>query len=168
MNAPRGRIQSVELIIEAGFTGGKMNFDDQPTLRGEPERDALIFSISVYSSGSVPNCPSGNPNATFAQLQNAFLTLQIVGNEQIKDISLLRFLDTRNEAAGYFYASERQRTRPLRIDWTESYVEFPVPGTSETAQYSILFEFEYEWMPKGSYGTYLQGLNNKWAQGIIQ
>lgn len=168
---PRGRIQSVELIVQAGFTAQKINFPDQPTLRGiQEDREGLVFSISTYSAAGVPFAPSGpnNPVATFAQLQNAFLTLQITGNDQFKDISLTRFLDQRNAGtAGYFFAPMRQETRPLRIDWTESYVEFAVPGTSETDQYSFLFEFEYEWVPPGSYGKYLTNLNNKWGAGIF-
>ena len=169
-DAPRGRIQSVRLDIAAGFTANKIVFLDQPTLRSDQEKDALVFSINVYSADSVPFAPAGTnyPVATFAQLQNCFLTLQITGNEQIKDISLLRFLDTRGNAAGYLYASKRQVTRPLRIEWTESYIEFANPGTADTPAYSILFECEYEWMPLGSYGKYLQALNNKWGSGIIQ
>jgi hypothetical protein len=165
----RGRIQSVELIVAAGFTANKIKFPDQPTLRSDEEKDALIFSMNVYTSDSVPFAPSGanNPVATFAQLQNLFLTLQITGNEQIRDISLIRLLDTRGNANGYLYASKRQVTRPLRIEWTESYIEFANPGTVDTPQYSVLFEFEYEWMPVGSYGKYLQALNNKWGAGII-
>lgn len=163
-------MQSVEMIVSAGFTANKIVFLDQPTLRSDAEKDALIFSMSVYSADSVPLAASGanNPIATFAQLQNAFLTLQITGNEQIKDIPLVRLLDERGNAAGYLYAGERQRTRPLRIEWTESYVEFAAPGTVDTPQYSFFFVFEYEWLPIGSYGKYLQALNDKWGAGIIQ
>lgn len=156
------------MIVPAGYTANKLKFLDQPTLRSDMDKDAVIYSISVYSSGSVPTTPSGNTNATFAQIQNTFLTLYITGAEQVRDISLIRFLDVRNEAAGYYYASERQCFRALRIDWTESYVEFGTAGVVDTPQYSILFEFEYEWMPKGSYDAGLQLLNQKWAQGLIQ
>lgn len=165
---PRGRIQSVELIVPAGFTANKLPFPDQPTLRSDEDKDAVIYAITCYESASVPNAPSGNPLADFGQVQNTFLTLYITGAEQIRDISLMRFLDTRSSTSGYFYAPKRQETRALRIDWTESYVEFAVAGTAETSQYSLLFEFEYEWMPKGSYGKGLSLLSQKWSSGLIQ
>lgn len=163
------RFLSVELPVAAGFTGGKVNFTDTQTamIRSDGDKDVVIYSIVGYHSGSLPLTVNGNAVATEDQVANTFLTLYILGNEQLKQFSLRRFLNQQNAAAGDYVAREYFSTAPLRVDWTNSFVEFATPGTADTDAYSFVFEFEYEWLPPGSIAKYLQLTNNKWAAGIL-
>jgi hypothetical protein len=160
---------SVEIPIQAGFQGGKINFTDTQTamMRSDGDKDVVIYSITTYHSLSLPVTVNGNPVATEAQVANTFLTLYIVGNEQIKQISLRRFLNQQNAAAADFNAREYFNTAPLRVDWTNSFLELAVEGTVDTPAYSYVFEFEYEWLPPGSISKYLQNVNNKRAAGLL-
>ena len=160
---------SVELPVQAGYLGGKVNFTDTQTamLRSDGDKDVVIYSITTYHIGSLPLTVNGNAVATEVQVANTFLTLYILGNEQLKQFSLRRFLNQQNAAAGDFNAREYFNTAPLRVDWTNSFVEFATPGTADTAAYSFVFEFEYEWLPPGSISKYLQNTNNKWAAGLL-
>ena len=162
---------SVELPVVLGFTGGKIPFTDTQTslMRCDGDKDVTIYSIVTYHSGSLPLSVNGNPVATEAQLQNAFLTLYILGNEQVMQISLRRFLNQQNAAAADFNAREYFNTAPLRIDWTNSFVQLAVANADPALPaYSFIFEFEYEWLPPGSIQAYLQAKNNKWAAGMLE
>ena len=163
------RFLSVELPVQAGFTGGKVNFTDTQTsmMRSDGDKDVVIYKITTYHSGSLPLSVNGNPVATEAQLANTFLTLYVLGNEQMMEISLRRFLNQQNAAGADYNARDPFWTAPLRVDWTNSFVQFATPGTAETASYSLVFEFDYEWLPVGSIGKYLQNTSDKRAQGLL-
>lgn len=169
MDKRNSRFLSVELPVLAGFTGGKVNFTDTQTalMRSDGDKDVIIQKITTYHSGSLPLTVNGNPVATEAQLENTFLTLYILGNEQLSTISLRRFLNQQNAAAADFNARDSFYTAPLRVDWTNSFVQFATPGTADTPAYSFIFEFDYEWLPVGSIGRYLQLKSNKWASGVL-
>ena len=161
---------SLELPVTAGFTGGKINFTDTQTtlMRSDGDKDVAIYSIVAYHNLILPLSVGGNAVATPAQLNNAFLTLYILGNQQINQVSLQRFLNQQNGAANDWNAREYPFTAPLRLDWTNSFVELATPGTAETDAYSFIFEFEYEWLPVGSLSAYYQLLNNRRATGMIE
>lgn len=164
------RFLSVELPVPAGSLAGKFNFTDTQTsmLRSDGDKDVAIYSITTYHSLNLPNSVNGNAVATEAQLANSFLTLYILGNEQLKQFSLRRFLNQQNAAAADWNAREYFETAPLRVDWTNSFIELAIANTNpELPAYSFVFEFEYEWLPVGSIQQYLQNRNNKWAAGII-
>jgi hypothetical protein len=164
-------MMSVELPVPLGFTGGKINFTDTQTslMRCDGDKDVAIYSIVGYHAGSLPLSVNGNPVATEAQLANAFLSLYILGNEQVMQISLRRFLNQQNAAAADFNAREYFNTAPLRVDWTNSFVQLAVSNTNPALpSYSFIFEFEYEWLPPGSIKAYLQLKNNNWAQGMLE
>lgn len=162
------RIESVELIVPAGYSAGQINFADIPELRSDSDKDAVIYAIQTYSTESVPKSFNGNTLATITQLANAFLTLYVTGSEAVFNVPLLKFVNIQNNANTYFNAREYYECSPLRVDWTKSYIRFAVPGTNVTAQYSFLFDFTYEWLPFGSYGKWLQNRNNKFDMGMIE
>lgn len=165
---PHSRIETVELIVPTGYTAGQINFADIPELRSDADKDAVIYAVQVYSKESVPNSFNGNVMATMAQIQNSFLTLYVTGSEAVFNVPLLKFLNIQNSGATYFNAREYFECRPLRVDWTKSYIRFATPGTVGTAQYSFLFDFTYEWLTPGAYGKWLQNQNNKFAAGLIE
>lgn len=164
---PRSKHMTVELIVPANTTGSQVSFPDIPELRSDLDKDALIFGIRTYSADSLPKTVTGNTMCSFAQLQNAFLTLQVLGTDQIKEIPLIRLLDMREENVGYFFNTNYFELAPERIEWTKSYVSFATPP-GNVAAYSYLFEVAYEWMPAGSYGKYVQAEWNKWSVGLIK
>jgi hypothetical protein len=164
---PRSKHQTVELIVPASTTGNQVAFPDIPELRSDVDKDAVIFGIRTYSADSLPKAVSGNSIATFAQLQNAFVTLQVLGTDQIKEIPLIRLMDQYGTQAGYFFNLNYFELSPERVEWTKSYVSFAVPPAN-VAAYSYLFEFAYEWMPPGSYGKWLKNEWNRWGTGVIK
>ena len=164
---PKARYESVEFIIPAGTTGTKVNFLDIPELRSDSDKDALIFSIVVNESGAVPNMPSGNAGATLALLENAFLTLYVLGTEYLQNVPLTRFLLTKGNGATYFSTWDMFETQPLRVDWTKSFVSFATPPNN-ASQVSILFEFGYDWFPPNCFAQYLKQLDAARLNGIIR
>jgi hypothetical protein len=170
MNKGHSRFISVELPVPAGFTGGKINFTDTQTdlMRSDGDKDVCIYSITSYHIGNLPLTVGGNVVATEVQVANGFLTLYILGAEQLKDISLRRLLNQQNAAAGDYNAREFFRTAPLRVDWTNSFITLATPGTADTDAYSFVFEFEYEWFPPGSIAAYRQIKRNMWASGMLE
>jgi hypothetical protein len=170
MRKGHSRFLSVELPVPVGFTGGKVNFTDTQTtmMRSDGDKDAVIYSIRTYHNLSLPLSVGGNPVATPAQVKNTFLTLYILGNEQLKDLSLQDFLNQQDGASDNWNARDFFYTAPLRVDWTNSFVQFATPGTVDTAAYSFIFEFEYEWLPVGSIKEYQQLKHNKWASGMLE
>jgi hypothetical protein len=170
MHKGHSRIMSLELPVPAGFLGTKINFTDTQTtlMRSDGDKDVCIYSIVAYHNISLPLSVGGNAVATPAQVKNAFLTLYILGNQQINQVSLQRFLNQQDGANDNWNAREYPFTAPLRVDWTNSFVELATPGTADTAAYSYLFEFEYEWLPVGSIAQYLQLVANRRAAGMIE
>lgn len=171
MRKGHSRFLSVELLVPAGSTAGKFNFTDTQTtlMRSDGDKDVAIYSILTYHNLSLPTSVNGNPVATPAQVQNAFATFYILGNEQLKQISLQDMLNQENAgAANNWNAREYFSTAPLRIDWTNSFVELATAGTTETDAYSFIFRFEYEWLPVGSIAVYQQLKHNRWAAGMLE
>lgn len=156
----------MELIVGAGTTGIQTKFQDIPELRSDTDKDALIFSIAVSCAEAVPLTFTGNTNATFAQVQNAFLTLYILGTEEIFQVPLIRFLNIKGNTDAYFNTYELFETQPLRVDWTKSFVQFATPPDND-ADFSYLFEFGYDWFPGGTYAQYLKNLNAARLTGTI-
>lgn len=156
----------MELIIPAGTTGTQVNFPDIPELRSDTEKDVPIYSGAISSVESVPLTYSGNANASLAQISNSFLTLYVLGREQIFRIELLRLLNVRGNGASYFYMGELFEWAPIRVDWTKSYVSFGTPPDNDV-QYSYLFTFGYDWCLPGSIGIYEQNQQNRQASGQI-
>ncbi len=163
---PKPRYQSVELIVPANTTGNQVNFPDVPELRSDSDKDALIFSIAISTVDSVPLTPSGNTVASGAQVANGFLTLYVLGTEEIFKVPLVRFNFTKGNAAGYFSTWELFETRPLRVDWTKSFVSFGMPPANVSA-FSYLFEFGYDWFPSGTYAQFLKNQNAAALSGLI-
>jgi len=163
---PKPRYQSVELIVPINTTGSQVNFPDVPELRSDSDKDALIFSIVVSTVDSVPLTPSGNAVATAAQVANGFLTLYVLGTEYVFNVPLVRFNFTKGNGATYFSTWEMFETKPLRVDWTKSFVSFGTPPANG-AQFSYLFEFGYDWFPSGTFAQYLKNLDQAALSGLI-
>jgi hypothetical protein len=166
---PHFRAESIELVIPAGTGAQQVNFPDIPELRSDPDKDALIFAIQTYTADSVPKTFSGNPVATFAQLQAAFLTLYVLGAEFVFKIPLLDYLNVANNstAGSYLYSLVLNQYEPLRVDWTKSYVGFTAP-INNVDLFSYYFKVTYEWYPPGTYAKYLDNKMRQYAQGIIK
>lgn len=163
---PKPRYQSVELIVPANTTGSQVNFPDVPELRSDSDKDALIFSVALTNILEVPLTPSGNTTASAAQVANGFLTLYVLGTEYVFKVPLIRFHNIFNSGATVFSVYELFEVRPMRVDWTKSFVSFGAPPANP-AQFSYLFEFGYDWYPSGTFAKYLQNLDRAALNGVI-
>lgn len=160
------RYEGYSLVVPANYTANQVNFPDIPELRSDMTQDTVIMSAAVYPAAAVPNDYNGVATATLAQIQNSFLTLYILGFQQFYRIPLIDLVNIRNEAPAYYYSPCVFQFRPIKVDWTKSYVQFAVPPTNN-AVFTFMFRFGYEWLPSGAYAEYCQNLNNSLIAGII-
>ena len=161
------REEAIELVIPAGTTKPQIEFGDIPELRSDSDKDALIFSLSVYTADSVPNTFSGNPVATLAQVMAGFLTLYVLGVNKHFNIPLIEYLNIQNGADSYYFNRFKTEWTPQRVDWTKSFVSWPEPLSNDD-QFSYLFKVEYDWFPFGTYSRYLENCKKQWLLGIIK
>lgn len=161
---------TIDLPILSTYPGNKIQFPDIPELRSDVDKDAVIFSMQTYMDVITPNTFNGNPVATWAQLQNAVLTLYVIGVEQQFNIPLPRLLNmqTADAADTEWWSREPFVFSPERVDWTKSTIQACTGQLADDTSYSFYFEVEYEWMPAGSYGAYLTSQRARWINGIIK
>lgn len=156
------------MIVAPSTSKPLINFQDIPELRSDGDREAIIFGIRTHTADTVPNTATGNPVATFDQLTAGFLTLYVLGSKKFFQIPLINFLVQAGNGASYFYTSGIDMDfNPVRIDWTLSYISWPVPLNNDT-QFSYYFTVWYEWCPVGSYQAYLKNQSAQWINGIFK
>lgn len=160
------RYEGYTLNVPAAYTASQINFPDIPELRSDMTQDTVIMSAAVYPAEAMPNDYNGIACATLAQIQNCYLTLYVLGFQQFYRIPLIDLVNIRNEGGSYYYSPEIFQFRPIKVDWTKSYVQFAVPPANEDT-FSFMFRFGYEWLPSGAYGQYCQNLNNSLIAGVI-
>lgn len=163
--------EGVELIVPANASGvGLVNFPDIPELRSDTEKDIIIRSMELFPKEAVPNTFSGNVSATMAQISNAFLTLYIGGVNKVYRIPLVKLVSTYTggtvPAVSMFWQNEVMQTDNYKVDWTKSFVSFPVPIIVAT-QFSFLFSISYEKLMPGVIAINKQLKANQQAAGII-
>lgn len=161
------RVETIELIVDAGTTWPQIQFPDIAELRSDSDKDALVFGISVYSADSVPLTFSGNTNATYAQLQAGFLTLYVLGVNKHFNIPLIDYLNIQGNGASYLFNRFQNNYQPQRIDWTKSFVSWPQALNNED-KFSYLFKVIYDWFPPGTYSKYLDNQLKQFSLGIIK
>jgi hypothetical protein len=150
------RFEFVELVIPAASTGTRFPYPDIPQLRDDTTQDIIICGLETYSVDALPLAPSGNPVATFAQLQNSFLTLYIEGEESVRQVPYIRMNAMRQASATgtTFNVVERLPMEYLKVDWNKTYVQAAAPfGTTgaPNAQFSIMLGVWYKKLPPGSW-----------------
>jgi hypothetical protein len=162
----RKRHELVELIIPAGSTGTRFPYPDIPQLRDDTTQDIIICGIEAYSADAMPFSANGNAVATFAQLENSFLTLYIESEESMRQIPLVRLNQMRQAAAAgtTLNVSDPLQTEYLKVDWNKSYIQAANPyGTvgAPNTQFSIMLTVWYKKLLSGAWDTLTQG----WPQG---
>lgn len=160
------KYQAIEVVIPAGFGATQQPFPDIPLLRSDTTQDVAVVSAEVFPAAAVPNSFSGNTNATLAQIQNAFVIFYSLGRQDIYQIPLIRLVQTRNEAATYYYSGVPFEFLPKKIDWQTSYIQFATPP-NPGANFSFLFMFGYIVLPVGALAAYETNRANQLAAGII-
>lgn len=161
MEQPISRYEAIELVIPASSTATKFNFLDIPQLRSDQEKDIAIRGLEVFILEAVPLSFNGNALAPFAQLQKAFLTLYIEGEERLFRIPLVRLLSLDTAAVAIYGAYGFPLFDNLRVDWTKSYVSTPVAFGVGTVM-SFLFGVSYARYAPGTLA------NIKKAQALAQ
>jgi hypothetical protein len=149
---PQDYMEGVELIVTPGVGIGQVNFPDIPELRSDSEKDIIIRSLEVYPAEVLPLTFSGNPVATTAQVQNAFLTLYIYGENKVYRVPLIKFVNVYaggTNAGSLFWTDELNQLENYKVDWTKSSLNFPSPITVE-ANLSFFFNVSYMKLPPGT------------------
>jgi hypothetical protein len=162
-------MEGVELIVPVGAGIGQVNFPDIPELRSDSEKDIIIRSMEVFPGEIVPNTFSGNPVATTAQIQNAFITLYIYGENKVYRVPLVKFVNLYaggTNAAALFWTNDLNELCNYKVDWTKSFLSFPTPLTVE-AQFSFLFNMGYMKLPPGTLEKNRQLKNAAIGQGVL-
>lgn len=159
--------EGVELIVPVLSTANQINFPDIPELRSDSEKDIIITSIRVHNSDSVPFSFANNPVASATQIGQAFLTLYILGSERFFRVPLIEFMSTYSTTASRQWSDRIFETENLRVDWTKSYLTFPV-ALANPAQLCYLFSFGYQKLPPGTYAKWLNVRVQNWQQGVIK
>jgi hypothetical protein len=126
------KYELVNVIVPANDSKNEYYFPDLPNLR-----DAQVKAMSVYQNGVVAIDPNGISNMTVADLDTAFLVLNINDKEDIKipmsSLCALQYTATpannRCNFNGYLPFAGQV------IRWPKSYVKFPVGH--DTIQFSI-------------------------------
>lgn len=146
--------QAVEIVLPAGTTAQKFNFNDLPYLRPDA---ANIVAIEAYTATSLTNSPiSNNALATIAQMKTASLTLyggienpetgQKVkqGNQIIQQVPVLRLNNIQNATPDPF-SRNIFLLNSMVVDWTKSYIELTAaPGNANAASFvfGVYFNFK--------------------------
>jgi hypothetical protein len=161
------RYELVELIIPAGSTGTRFPYPDIPQLRNDSTQDIIICGLETFSVDELPLTANGNPVATFAQLQNAFLTLYVASEESVRQVPLIRMNPLRQAAAAgvTFNAIDKLNLEYLQIDWNKTYIQAATPfGTilAPNAQFSILLGVWYKKLLNGAWATMTKNQQPGW------
>jgi hypothetical protein len=163
--------EGVELIVPANPAGvGLVNFPDIPELRSDTEKDIIIRSMEVFPSEAVPFTFSGNISASTAQIANAFLTLYIGGVNKVYRIPLIKMVNLHvggtDPGSVFFWVNEISQMENYKVDWTKSYLSFPVPIIAAT-QFSYLFSISYDKLPPGTIAKAKLLRAQRLDQGVI-
>lgn len=152
------RYELVELIIPAGSTGTRFPYPDIPQLRDDTTQDIIICGLETFPVEALPLTANGNPVASFAQLQNSFLTLYVDSEESVRQVPFIRLNPLRQAASAgtTFNSVDKLGVEYLKVDWNKTYVQAASPyGTvvSPVAQFSILLGVWYKKLPPGAWKT---------------
>lgn len=150
------RYELVELIIPAGSTGTRFPYPDIPQLRDDTTQDIIICGLETFPVEALPLTANGNPVATFAQLQNSFLTLYVESEESVRQVPFIRLNPMRQAASAgtTFNVRDKVALEYLKVDWNKTYVQAASPfGTVDAPvdQFSILLGVWYKKLPPGSW-----------------
>jgi len=153
---PIKRWEFIELPIPASSTATKFVFGDQPQLRDDTTQDIIIQGLETFPVEVMPLTPLGNPVATTAALQNAFLVLYInTPNSADEAIHWLPMIKLNAMFQSLATGTMQQQFHPsefanIKIDWNKSYIWLPVAFGIDT-NFSIVLGVSYKRLPPGSW-----------------
>jgi hypothetical protein len=161
------RFELVELIIPAVSTGTRFPYPDIPQLRDDTTQDIIICGLETYPFEALPLTANGNTNATFAQLQNSFLTLYIDSEESVRQVPFIRLNPLRQAAAAgtTFNNIDKLATEYLKVDWNKTYLQAATPfGTAlaPNTQFSILLGVWYKKLLPGAWSAMTKNQVQGW------
>lgn len=148
---PVRRSESVELVIPALATQTRFNFPDIPQLRADTDKDILVRALEVFTAEDMPVDFNNNPLLTFAQLQQGTLTLYVEGEESIFRMPLIKLHNVQGSTNGSTF--EVRQFQNLRVDWTKSYLYFPVP-LANAVQQAFIMDVSYLRLFPGTMAKY--------------
>lgn len=147
MNVACRRYQLIELTVPAGGlgAGSRLYFQDQPQLRSQTNQLVIIKAIETFGSNATPKSPSGVTVAGVADLQNAFLVLNVAGTEAMQYIPFTVLNRVNDQGATPAFVLDLfLLDNQTYIDWTKSYIQF---GATQSNIVSYLVGVYYEYEP---------------------
>ena len=148
---PVRRSEAVELVIPAGATQTRFNFPDIPQLRADVSKDILVRAIETFCAEDMPVDFNGVPLLTFAQLQQGTLTLYVEGEESIFRMPLIKLHNVTGSTNGSTW--EVRQFQNLMVDWTKSYLYFPV-ALGNVIQQAFIMDVSYLRLAPGTMQQY--------------
>lgn len=142
------RYELVEQQVPAGFTGNRINFDDQPNLRNDSKQIVLIQGVEAFFDATFPVSPSGDTVVPIAEFEAAFLVLYVGNEESVYEIPLPRLNPM--QAAGSQSVFIPLELNNLPVEWSKSYIVI-AQGAAVTPGNAFVFGVHYIKGPKGSF-----------------
>jgi hypothetical protein len=148
---PSKRYELVELVITVAQLGQtKFPFQDIPQLRSDVTKDIIVRALETYTVDSITTDFNGVIPITAVDLEKAFLTLYVEGEESTFRLPLVKLHNVWTNAVPQPPATwELNQFENLQIDWTKSYISTGVPFASVT-QFSILLGVTYQRLKPGT------------------
>lgn len=145
------RFQIIEVPVSAAGLGvqGRLLIGDQSQLRTQSDQVVVIQSLQTFDAVAVPYTPTGANNATVAQLQNAYLVLNIFGYETLQYIpfNLMNNLKSSDTAVQRFFSDRLfELNQQFRVDWSKSYI-LTTAAIAPGANVSFLIGVNYYLIP---------------------
>lgn len=142
------RYQLIECIIDTQQANQQYLFKPQPLLQSiTGAQRVYIRAIKAYCTNAAAKSPltPGNTVASPADIQNAFLVLQVFGTERFRYVPLAEMNNTWTDTANY--APFQQNIFRLKniwgVDWTQSYIK--TGGAVSAVPLSFLFGIYFEY-----------------------
>lgn len=147
------RYQMVELIFTVQQAMADIYFQNQPQLQSViGGQTVYIRAITTYSNNALTTSPltSGSPVATPADIQNAVITLDVLGTESLRKIPLADLNRTWADPGAYtpFVIQPLLLKDMFGINWTKSYVTTPAALAATPISFLFGVWYEYSTDPK--------------------
>lgn len=147
---PVRRTEQIELVIPGGSTATKFNFPDIPQLRSDVTKDIVIRAMRTYNDQIQPLDFNGNTVVSLAQLQGAFLTLYVDGEESTFRVPLTDLLNSEGILVNpQIWNREIFSFDDIRVDWTKSYITLAA-ALGNANPIAFTFQVHYKRYPGGT------------------
>ena len=125
------KFELVELVINAGTSGSRFNFPDQPKLRY-----VKLNAIESYDVNDLTVSSTGNALVSAANFKLSYLVLYINGGENVNRIPLISLHRTQSGSSPDPFVMGLSQFQGQQVTWEKSYI---LTGNSITAASTFSF-----------------------------